>query len=252
MENFIGKICPFCKTEIKEGDQVKFCPACGVVHHENCWTTNNGCTTIGCPENKQPAAPAEAAAPQAPYVAGNPAPAAPQNAQPYYQPNAQQWQGHPYNPNAQAMPNQFNGAMPPPAAPVKKKSKAPLIIGIIAGVFALIIIIAIIAGSSGPDLKAVYNSECSSVWATVGSDGDYLRIDTNPYDLDDNGVAYIEAYDAIEVVNEKLGLPDSLFTEMGETRGMDGVQQRTFSDQGLTVTWKYHPDTGLEVTYRVI
>ena len=30
MEDYIGKICPFCKTEIKEGDSVKACPACGI------------------------------------------------------------------------------------------------------------------------------------------------------------------------------------------------------------------------------
>ena len=30
MEDYVGKICPFCKTEIKEGDSVKVCPACGM------------------------------------------------------------------------------------------------------------------------------------------------------------------------------------------------------------------------------
>ncbi len=252
MENYIGKLCPVCNTEIKEGDAVKICPACNIVHHENCWAANKGCATFGCPEQNKEAAPAPAAAPVQPvYEAAAPAPA-PQPAQPYYQ-NNQQWQGQPYNPNAQAMPDQFNGAMPPPMPPAKKKSKAPLIIGLSVAAIVVIIIIAIIAGaSSGPDLEAIYREECSSVWATVGSDGQYLRIDTNPYDRDDDGVAYLDAYETIEVVNEKLGLPSSLFTEMGETRGMDGVQSRTFSDQGVSVTWKYHPDTGLEVTYRKI
>lgn len=50
MENYIGKICPFCKTEIKEGDSVKVCSACGIPHHEKCWEENNGCTTLGCSE----------------------------------------------------------------------------------------------------------------------------------------------------------------------------------------------------------
>ena len=50
MENYIGKICPFCKTEIKEGDSVKVCPACGIPHHESCWEQNHGCTTLGCSE----------------------------------------------------------------------------------------------------------------------------------------------------------------------------------------------------------
>ena len=50
MENYIGKICPFCKAEIKEGDAVKACPSCGIPHHEGCWEENHGCTTFGCTE----------------------------------------------------------------------------------------------------------------------------------------------------------------------------------------------------------
>ena len=50
MENYIGKICPFCKTEITENDTVKVCPACGIPHHEGCWEENHGCTTFGCSE----------------------------------------------------------------------------------------------------------------------------------------------------------------------------------------------------------
>ena len=50
MENYVGKICPFCKTEITETDTVKVCPACGIPHHEGCWAENPGCTTFGCSE----------------------------------------------------------------------------------------------------------------------------------------------------------------------------------------------------------
>lgn len=50
MNEAIGKICPYCKTEIKEEDSVKFCPSCGIPHHEGCWEENKGCTTFGCKE----------------------------------------------------------------------------------------------------------------------------------------------------------------------------------------------------------
>lgn len=48
MEEFIGKICPYCKAEIKEGDEVKVCPECGIPHHATCWEENKGCATSGC------------------------------------------------------------------------------------------------------------------------------------------------------------------------------------------------------------
>lgn len=50
MENYIGKTCPYCKTEIKEGEEIKVCPACGIPHHVGCWEENKGCTTFGCSE----------------------------------------------------------------------------------------------------------------------------------------------------------------------------------------------------------
>ncbi len=102
---------------------------------------------------------------------------------------------------------------------------------------------------SGPDFKALYNKYCKSTWAEYGSDGSYLSIDTNPYDWDDDGLAYPEAYTAIKNVASALGMPSSLINDMGETTSLDGKQTETYGD--VTVTWKYHPDKGLEVTFKV-
>lgn len=48
MNNFVGKICPFCKTELKEGDEIVICSNCDMPHHKECWIENQGCTTFGC------------------------------------------------------------------------------------------------------------------------------------------------------------------------------------------------------------
>lgn len=106
----------------------------------------------------------------------------------------------------------------------------------------------VIIESAGPDFAALYEEYCNSIWATVGADGSYLSIDTNPFDEDDNGLAYYEAYLAVEDVNKALGLPDSLLEEMGTVTGADGKQTEVFDD--VTVSYKYHPDNGLEVTYK--
>ncbi|MBP0982098.1 MAG: zinc-ribbon domain-containing protein [Oscillospiraceae bacterium] len=50
MENYIGKICPFCKTAITAEDEVMVCPSCATPHHKACWDENKGCTTFGCSE----------------------------------------------------------------------------------------------------------------------------------------------------------------------------------------------------------
>ncbi len=46
--NFIGKTCPYCKTEFIEGDDVVVCSACEMPHHKECWIDNKACTTFGC------------------------------------------------------------------------------------------------------------------------------------------------------------------------------------------------------------
>ena len=46
--DFIGKICPYCKTEFKEGDDVVVCSVCEMPHHKECWIENKACTTFGC------------------------------------------------------------------------------------------------------------------------------------------------------------------------------------------------------------
>lgn len=89
--------------------------------------------------------------------------------------------------------------------------------------------------------------ELDKKWATVGYDGSYLSIDTNPKDEDD--YTDYTAYLSIYTINDALGLPDSLIEDMGHTSSLDGKQSETFED--VTVSWKYHPDNGLEITYKI-
>lgn len=98
-----------------------------------------------------------------------------------------------------------------------------------------------------PDLQGAYDEYCDSVWAEIASDGSYLSLDTNPYDLDD----YYNAsrVSAIENINKFLGLPSSVYQKMLKTTWSQGKQ--THTDAGLTVTWTYHPDKGLEIIYEV-
>jgi hypothetical protein len=79
MENYIGKICPYCKTPLQEGDAVAICSECNMPHHLTCWQENCGCTTFGCTGTIQTVvgAPAPAqAAPVTPVAPAAPTPAA--------------------------------------------------------------------------------------------------------------------------------------------------------------------------------
>lgn len=96
----------------------------------------------------------------------------------------------------------------------------------------------------------VYN-ECSCLypWAEVGTD--YLSIDTNPYNYDSDSSSSTtyasKALSAIRSINGKLSLPSYLYDEMLETRALDG--RLSYSGTKVNVSWRYHPDSGLEVRY---
>jgi ribosomal protein L40E len=272
MEDYIGKICPYCKTEIKEGDAVKVCPSCGIPHHEACWTENKGCTTFGCAEQhyeEQHTNPTDVCVKcGAPLGEGQAfctkcgTPKGGPKKKLCGKCGAELEEGQEFCPkcgtkvNAAPAPgvtaaiNQINTKVD---QVVSKGKKSPIIVAAIAGVAVLAVILIIVLGKGGGskvNLKKIYDEYCSSTWASVGSDGSYLSIDTNPDDNDDDGLAYPAAYTAIKNVNSALGLPDSLINEMGQTTGADGKQTESFDDIGITVSWKYHPDKGLEVTYK--
>ncbi len=108
-----------------------------------------------------------------------------------------------------------------------------------------------ICGKQFIDFFAIYKDcGCSSIWAEVSAD--YLSVDTNPYDISDLSLSMLwaeEALVAIKEINSKLGLPSYLYQEMVSTRAIDGRQTYTGPGRGVNVSWRFHPDSGLEVRY---
>lgn len=94
-------------------------------------------------------------------------------------------------------------------------------------------------------LEDAYDLYCDYYYADIAYDGSYLSIDTNPYDIDDEFDT--DAWEAIQEVNDYLDIPDSTEALMKNTRALDGRQEKTHGD--VTVSWTYHPDSGLEVIY---
>lgn len=95
------------------------------------------------------------------------------------------------------------------------------------------------------NFSQMYGDIAGENWCTISTDGLSMKIDTNPDDKSD----YIEsrAYSEIKEINRKLGFSDSIYESMGTTRSVDGERYATF--ENYKVSWKYHPDTGLEVQY---
>lgn len=101
-----------------------------------------------------------------------------------------------------------------------------------------------------PDFKALYDGLSNKYGWSLGADNSYLQADTNVFDLDN--YSSTDTIYAIKDMNKKLGLPDSLFNDMCQTTWSMGKQVETYNSIGITVTWTYHPDKGMEVTYKLI
>lgn len=102
---------------------------------------------------------------------------------------------------------------------------------------------------SSVDFQSIYN-ECdlNSAYATVASDGSYLKISFKASDIKSyNRDIYKNAPDSYININRKLGLPESLDEKIGHTSGLDGKQTEEYDN--VKVTWSYSSSNGVMILY---
>lgn len=124
-------------------------------------------------------------------------------------------------------------------------------------VAAVLVLVAIAVGvvvvnakPKGPDFQGLYDGYRDSPWAKVASDGSYLSIDSNPSDRKADSSIYIfEVDQAVKDINKALGFDESLYERMSRTNALAGMQSET--GNGVRVSWDYHPDHDLEITYSI-
>lgn len=128
----------------------------------------------------------------------------------------------------------------------KRKRTTLLIIGIVIAVCAIAVLIVLRNSSPKHDfhnLKDIIEGEV----CVISDDGKTMRIDTNPDDIKDKSYGIAMYY--IESANEQLNIPDSVLEKMYATRALDGRQEATYGH--ITISWSYHPKTGLEAIYEI-
>lgn len=139
----------------------------------------------------------------------------------------------------------------------KKPNRKKLIwVGAAAAVVVIAVLLVLVIGGIKPDFNKMYPELAGKTWCTIASDGSYMKIDTNPYDTDDDDQTYFDyvlytkpADETIEQVNKDLGFSSALYEKMQHVTWSQGLQ--TESNDKYTVTYSYHPDKGLEVMYEV-
>ena len=102
---------------------------------------------------------------------------------------------------------------------------------------------------SSVDFQSIYNDcDLNSAYATVASDGSYLKIsvkasDIKSYNVDD----YKDVLKAHVKVNRELGIPESLDEKILQANALDGKQSEDFDN--VKVTWSYNSSNGLMILY---
>lgn len=116
---------------------------------------------------------------------------------------------------------------------------------IIGGIVIAVVILALVILI--PSKFERVRSECLQIAGMVSGSGDSFMIDTYPEgmyifsDTDDR------ALEAIKHANKELGFDDSVYSRMMKTSALMGRQSA--ENNKYRVSWTYHPDEGLEVTY---
>ncbi len=130
------------------------------------------------------------------------------------------------------------------------KKKKLMILGAIIVVAVVVCIVFI------PSKFERVENECVHIAGSIASGKDYFKIETIPdtWDNMDSTVRSLmlpshqeNALEAIKYANEELGFSGSVYSDMMNTTALMGRQ--TEENSKYKVSWTYHPDDGLTVTY---
>lgn len=147
-----------------------------------------------------------------------------------------------------------------PAASLPPSPNKPLVfglsglgIGLVAGLIvglAVIPALGNLAGNviaealPGPITSAVEACEVeNNRWISIGDEGRSLSMDS--WGEESDGADF----DDIFCVLDELDTPDSVIKRINSTRALDGRQ--TADWDGLSASWGYHPDNGLDIVIEV-
>lgn len=103
------------------------------------------------------------------------------------------------------------------------------------------------------DFSQEFSEIQNESWVSIGSDGKWIKFDTNPGDYDIDDYYYLatryftEATETIQESLELLGFSSAVYEKMLSTTSLQGVQDQ--ENENYIVTWSYHPDNGLEVMF---
>lgn len=134
-----------------------------------------------------------------------------------------------------------------------KRRGLGIFIAIIMIIILALAVIFFVAFQSSSKFEKV-KDECVQIAGQLSSGDNYFTLDTDPDENMDEVLKAIihrdtleRTLEAIKYANKELGFPGSLYNDMVRTSAMMG--RLSEENDKYKVSWTYHPDHGLEVTY---
>ena len=135
---------------------------------------------------------------------------------------------------------------------VSRRNLVAGVAGCVAGITALSIPTPAQAANN-PDIQTLVEglSPEAQECITIYEDGSGFLVDTNPHDKDGGDYTYMFAGNsALSAICDALGISKTTQAMFNQCSASDGWQTRTRN--GVEVTWKYHPDSGLRVFFEFV
>ena len=104
---------------------------------------------------------------------------------------------------------------------------------------AAVVVGVIVTRDDGPTRMERAAEAVDSPYVELADDGHTLIVDSEGEDSPGADIA------DVYIVLAALDAPESVIAQMGSTRALDGTRDATWD--GMTATWTYHPDDGLDV-----
>jgi hypothetical protein len=146
-----------------------------------------------------------------------------------------------HGPTAGPPPPPPNSWVPGPGGPppVRKRRSRRWILAAVAGITAAVVVGVTVTRDDGPTGMQRAAEAVDSPDVDLGDDGHTLIVDSEGEDS--AGADLADLY----IVLAALDVPESVIAQMDSTRALDGTRDATWD--GMTATWTYHPDDGLDV-----
>jgi len=117
-------------------------------------------------------------------------------------------------------------------------------------VVSILFTVVLMACGGSPDFADMFEDIADHAWIEIASDGSFIRLDTNPRNVDGGDISILApALADLDLILEELDFTAATRERMTATRALDGRQEA--ENDSFRASWTFHPNNGLVVIFEI-